>query len=81
MLRAGMDNELPSTAAFGDPLRQAVDDGRLDAGLIDLAVERTLRLKFRPALRSTVRGAPTPVELAALDAVEEARHATWHSSR
>ena len=40
-LRAGMDNELPTTAAFGDPLRQAVEDGRLDVGLIDLAVERT----------------------------------------
>ena len=71
-LRAGMDNELPTTAAFGDPLRQAVQDGRVDVGLIDLAVERTLRLKFRLGLfdRPYVEP-PTPVELAALDAVEQ----------
>ena len=71
-LRAGMDNELPTTAAFGAPLRQAVDDGRVDVDLIDLAVERTLRLKFRLGLfdRPYVEP-PTAVELAALDTVEQ----------
>ena len=70
-LKAGMDNELPTTAAFGTPLRRAIDEGRLDIGLIDLAVERTLRLKFRLGLfdRPYVEP-PTPVELATLDALE-----------
>ncbi len=29
-LRAGMDSELPTTAAYGEPLRAAIDDGRVD---------------------------------------------------
>ncbi len=49
-LRAGMDNELPTTAGFGGPLRAAIADGRLDIGVVDVAVERTLRLKFRLGL-------------------------------
>jgi beta-glucosidase len=71
-LRAGMDNELPTTVAFGGPLRQAVHEGRIDVAFIDLAVERTLRLKVRLGLfdRPYVEP-PTPVELAALDAVEQ----------
>ena len=72
-LQAGMDNELPTTTTYGDPLRQALDDGRLDAAAVDLAVERTLRLKFRLGLfdRPYVEP-PTAVALAALDADERA---------
>jgi beta-glucosidase len=72
-LRAGMDSELPTTAAFGDALRQAIGDGRVDLGLIDLAVERLLRLKFRLGLfeRPYVEP-PTAAALAALDADERA---------
>jgi beta-glucosidase len=46
-LRAGLDMELPATAAYGAPLRAAIEDGRVDEALVDLAVDRVLRLKFR----------------------------------
>jgi beta-glucosidase len=49
-LRAGMDNELPTTTGYGAPLRAAIEDGRVDVALLDLAVERTLRLKVRLGL-------------------------------
>ncbi len=49
-LQAGLDMELPATAAYGEPLRRAVEDGRVDAGLVDVAVERVLRMKFRLGL-------------------------------
>jgi beta-glucosidase len=49
-LRAGLDMELPATAAYGAPLRAAVEDGRVDETLVDIAVERVLRLKFRLGL-------------------------------
>ncbi|MFL5776793.1 MAG: glycoside hydrolase family 3 protein, partial [Chloroflexota bacterium] len=72
-LGAGMDSELPATAAYGEPLRQAIDDGRVDVELVDLAVERLLRLKFRLGLfeRPFVDPPAQPV-LAALDATEHA---------
>jgi beta-xylosidase len=70
-LNAGMDSELPATAAYGAPLRQAIVDGRVDVLLLDLAVERLLRLKFRLGLfeRPYVEP-PTLNALAALDAQE-----------
>ncbi len=49
-LHAGLDMELPATAAYGEPLRRAVEDGRVDVGLVDTAVERVLRMKFRLGL-------------------------------
>ena len=60
----------PASAA---PLRDALADGRLDAGVVDLAVERMLRLKFRLGLfeRPYVEP-PTPAALAALEAEERA---------
>ena len=66
-LRAGMDNELPTTAGFGSPLREAIEDGRVEIADVDLAVERTLRLKFRLGLfeRPLVEP-PTPAVLAAI---------------
>ena len=59
-LHAGLDMELPATAAFGSPLRSAVEDGRIDIALVDLAVERVLRLKFRLGLFEQPYAAPGP---------------------
>jgi beta-glucosidase len=72
-LRAGMDCELPTTAAYGDPLRAAIEDGRVDIGLVDVAVQRTLRLKFRLGLFERPFVEPlAPAVLAAIDADETA---------
>ncbi|HEY7130770.1 MAG TPA: glycoside hydrolase family 3 C-terminal domain-containing protein, partial [Candidatus Limnocylindrales bacterium] len=49
-LEAGMDVELPTTAGYGSPLRDAIEAGRIDPAVVDLAVERSLRLKFRLGL-------------------------------
>lgn len=49
-LGAGVDAELPSTVVYGEPLLQALADGRVDAGLIDCTVSRVLRMKFRLGL-------------------------------
>ena len=49
-LRAGVDAEWPSTAAYGEPLRRAVETGALEEEVLDAAVARTLRLKFRLGL-------------------------------
>ena len=49
-LTAGVDSELPRTAAYGPPLAGALDEGRLDEALVDAAVARMLRLKFRLGL-------------------------------
>jgi beta-xylosidase len=49
-LAAGLDMELPATNAYGRPIHQALDDGRVDMALVDRAVERVLRMKFRLGL-------------------------------
>jgi beta-glucosidase len=49
-LHAGLDVELPATAAYGDPLRAALADGRVDEALVDQAVERVLGVKLRLGL-------------------------------
>jgi beta-glucosidase len=49
-LWAGVDSELPKSAAYAAPLLAAVDDGRVDEALVDLAVGRILRLKLRLGL-------------------------------
>jgi beta-glucosidase len=46
-LVAGVDAELPRTVAFGAPLVSALDAGLVDERLLDAAVGRVLRLKFR----------------------------------
>jgi beta-glucosidase len=75
-LEAGVDSELPRTAAYGPPLAKALDDGRVDDATVDAAVARMLRLKFRLGLfdRPYI-DVPTPDDLAALGA-DEARVAT-----
>ncbi|HEY8545814.1 MAG TPA: glycoside hydrolase family 3 N-terminal domain-containing protein, partial [Acidimicrobiales bacterium] len=49
-LDAGIDVELPGTDCFGDPLRQAVQRGRVSVARIDAAVTRVLRQKFELGL-------------------------------
>ncbi|MEO8395766.1 MAG: glycoside hydrolase family 3 C-terminal domain-containing protein, partial [Chloroflexota bacterium] len=45
-LDAGMDVELPFTDSYGDPLREAVESGKIPLDLIDLSVRRVLVQKF-----------------------------------
>jgi beta-glucosidase len=49
-LGAGIDVELPSTAAYGAPLASALADGRVDQALVDRSVARVLRVKFELGL-------------------------------
>jgi beta-glucosidase len=49
-LVAGVDAELPRTVAFGAPLTNGLDDGSVDEDLLDAAVGRVLRMKFRLGL-------------------------------
>ena len=45
-LLAGIDIELPSTNCYGDPLKNALENGIIDMKDIDAVVERIIRLKF-----------------------------------
>jgi beta-glucosidase len=49
-LEAGIDVELPSTAAYGAPLAQALAAGDVDPALVDRAVARVLAVKFELGL-------------------------------
>jgi beta-glucosidase len=49
-LEAGIDVELPSTVAFGEPLARALADGAVDPALVDRAVARVLAVKFELGL-------------------------------
>jgi beta-glucosidase len=49
-LVAGVDAELPRAVAFDAPLARGLDDGTVDEGLLDAAVGRALRMKFRLGL-------------------------------
>ena len=49
-LAAGVDVELPSTAAYGAPLAMELEAGRIDLATIDLSVGRVLAEKFRLGL-------------------------------
>lgn len=49
-LDAGIDVELPSTAAYGEPLAEALAAGRVDPALVDRSVARVLRAKFELGL-------------------------------
>lgn len=49
-LTAGLDVELPGTDCYGDPLWQAVQSGKVAIEVVDEAVRRVLRLKFRLGL-------------------------------
>ncbi|HEY4190912.1 MAG TPA: glycoside hydrolase family 3 N-terminal domain-containing protein [Candidatus Limnocylindrales bacterium] len=72
-LRAGLDSELPTSAGFAAPLAAAIADGRIDEDLLDLAVGRNLRLKFRLGLfERPYVDAPSTAMLDQLDAEEHA---------
>ncbi len=45
--KAGLDVEMPAPAYFGDKLLQAVEGGQVPESVIDDAVRRILRIKFR----------------------------------
>ena len=49
-LEAGIDVELPGLHCYGEPLRQALQEGRVDMALVDVAVTRVLRMKFQLGL-------------------------------
>jgi len=49
-LAAGVDMELPSTDVYSTPLIQAVENGLVDASLLDKIVSRVLAMKFRLGL-------------------------------
>ncbi len=72
-LAAGVDVELPRTVAFGAPLTNGLDDGSIDETLLDTAVGRVLRMKFRLGLfdRRHVE-APTEAAFEQLAAAESA---------
>ena len=49
-LEAGVDVELPNTAGYGEPLKVAVESGRILEAVVDLSVARVLRQKFELGL-------------------------------
>jgi beta-glucosidase len=44
-LECGVDVELPSTTAYGEPLLRAIESGRIDIDIVDQSVTRILRQK------------------------------------
>ncbi len=72
-LEAGVDLELPRLSAYAAPLRAALEAGRVSESLLDEAVGRILRVKFRLGLFDCpYHEEPTEAELAEL-AEDEAR--------
>ena len=72
-LRAGMDSELPTSAAYAAPLLQMVREGLVEEGLVDTSVERILRLKFRLGLfDKPFVEVPSAASLVALEVDERA---------
>ncbi|MBI5960479.1 MAG: glycoside hydrolase family 3 C-terminal domain-containing protein [Chloroflexi bacterium] len=49
-MEAGIDIELPALDCYGEPLRRAVEQGKVSMALIDTAVSRGLRIKFELGL-------------------------------
>jgi beta-glucosidase len=49
-LEAGLDVELPTLDCYGAPLREVVEKGDVDPGLLDAAVSRVLEMKFQLGL-------------------------------
>lgn len=76
-LRAGLDQELPRTLAYGEPLKRALDTGLVDEATLDLAVRRVLRMKFELGLFESPYVEPAAALIDATDerafALESAR--------
>lgn len=49
-LQAGMDLELPTADCYGEPLLQALRDGTIDIDLVNVCVQRILKLKHELGL-------------------------------
>ncbi|MDX1994712.1 MAG: glycoside hydrolase family 3 N-terminal domain-containing protein [bacterium] len=49
-LEAGIDVELPARDCYGEPLKQALLEGRIPMELVDQSVRRVLRMKFELGL-------------------------------
>jgi len=49
-LEAGVDVELPNTTGYREPLKAAVESGRVDEAVVDCSVARVLRQKFELGL-------------------------------
>lgn len=64
-LAAGVDVELPSGNAYLEPLRRAIDEGRVSMEIVDRAVERVLRQKESLGLLDSTfdEAPPTGVDL------------------
>ncbi len=66
-LEAGVDLDLPRRSIYAEPLRAALETGRVDEDLLDAAVGRILRMKFRLGLfENPFRDEPTNADLTAL---------------
>lgn len=70
-LEAGIDVELPTVKAFGEPLRAAVESGAVDAALIDTALRRVLRQKGELGLLDA-GWSPVPAALEGVDVTDPA---------
>lgn len=49
-LKAGIDVELPASDCYSAPLKEYLDNGKLSMEVVDRAVERVLKIKFRLGL-------------------------------
>lgn len=70
-LEAGIDVELPTVKAFGEPLRAAVSAGAVDVALIDTALRRVLRQKAELGLLDA-DWSPVPPALQGVDVTDAA---------
>jgi beta-xylosidase len=64
-LAAGIDVELPTVKAFGEPLRALVEDGTVGEGLVDRALRRVLAQKVELGLLDP-EWSPVPPAIAGL---------------
>jgi beta-glucosidase len=71
-LQAGIDVELPSTNAYGEPLLAAIAAGSVDEKLVDRALERVLRQKCELGLLDPGWAPATPAEIDLDDAESRA---------
>lgn len=80
-LEAGIDVELPAADCYGEPLRKALADGRIDPALVDRAVLRVLRQKFELGLfeRPFVDEEAAPAAYGRSDQIELAQRAAERS--
>lgn len=68
-LLAGVDVELPTGNAYRAPLSQAIRAGKVDEGLVDVALERVLRQKAELGLLDATFDGAAP-EISTLDPAE-----------